>query len=68
MQKLEKRRSEGQEKKKVLSCWDKSCLIHRKNSIQWQIHQTNLPNETRFDKTKGRVYETWFSGRSSKFI
>ena len=36
---------------------NKSCLNHSKNFNTEAITNTNLLNETRFDKTKGRVYK-----------
>ena len=54
MQKLEKREDQKDKKKGSFK------LLKQKLSDplqKFQIHRTNLPNETRFNKTKGRVYE-----------
>ena len=61
MQKLEKRRPQRQEERKVSSCWNKSCLVHNKNFDTESNTNTNPLNETRFNKKKGRVYKIWFS-------
>ena len=51
---LEKRRPERQVQSRVSSAETKVVWSIEKTWIQ--IHQTYLPNETRFDKTKGRVW------------
>ena len=54
--------------RKVSSCWNKSCLIYSKNFNTEANINTKPLNETRFSKTKGRVYKIWFSGRGFESI
>ena len=47
--------------KESFKCWNKSCLIHSKNVNTNTLN--NAPNETRFNKTKGRVWNLiWWQG------
>ena len=60
--------SSSEKERKFSSCWSKRCLIHSKYFNTETNTTTNLPNETRFVKTKGRVYKIWFSGRNFESI